>query len=46
MKSRGLFATEAPEALNSHQPGSPRNGQGELLWGPLRRNFFDRFGRR
>jgi tRNA(adenine34) deaminase len=45
-KSRGLFATEAPEALNSHQPDSPRNRQGELLWGPLRRNFFDRFGRR
>jgi hypothetical protein len=23
-----------------------RNGQSQLLWGPLRRNFFDRFGRR
>ena len=46
MKSRGLFATEAPETLNSHELRLPRNGQSEILWGPLRRNFFDRFGRR
>ncbi|MGZ5871017.1 MAG: nucleoside deaminase [Bradyrhizobium sp.] len=46
MRGRGLFVTEAPETLNSKAPGLPRNGQGELFWGPLRRNFFDRFGRR
>ena len=46
MRRRGLFVTEAPETLKSREPGLPRNGQSELLWGPLRRNFFDRFGRR
>jgi tRNA(adenine34) deaminase len=46
MKRRGLFVTEAPEKLGSLEPHPPRNGQAELLWGPLRRNFFDRFGRR
>lgn len=45
MKRRGLFVTEAPETLASREPGLPRNGQA-ALWGPLRRNFFDRFGRR
>lgn len=46
MKKRGLFVTEAPEAANPPEPGLSRNGQTELLWAPLRRNFFDRFGRR
>jgi tRNA(adenine34) deaminase len=47
MKRRGLFVTEAPGASASQQPGPERNAQAELLWwGPLRRNFFDRFGRR
>ncbi|MGB9117421.1 nucleoside deaminase [Bradyrhizobium sp.] len=46
MKRRGLFVTEAPGTQMSREPSLPRNGHGELLWGPLRRNFFDRFGRR
>ena len=46
MKRRGLFVTESPGTLASREPSLPRNGQSELLWAPLRRNFFDRFGRR
>jgi tRNA(adenine34) deaminase len=47
MKRRGLFVTEAPGTLrSSREPPLQRNGQSQLLWGPLRRNFFDRFGRR
>ena len=46
MKRRGLFVTEAPESLSSREPGLPRNGKNELVWSSLRRNFFDRFGRR
>ena len=46
MKTRGLFVTEAPGSASSEAPSLPRNGQIELLWAPLRRNFFDRFGRR
>jgi len=46
MKTRGLFVTEAPGSTSSEAPSLPRNGQIELLWAPLRRNFFDRFGRR
>ncbi len=45
MKRRGLFVTEAPETLVSQEPALPRNGQA-ALWGSLRRQFFDRFGRR
>lgn len=47
MRRRGLFVAEAPETLGSSEPSLPRHAQAELLWwGPLRRNFFDRFGRR
>jgi tRNA(adenine34) deaminase len=46
MKRRGLFVTEGPETLRSYKPNLSRNGGRERLWGPLRRNFFDRFGRR
>jgi tRNA(adenine34) deaminase len=46
MKRRGLFVTEAPESAKLLEPRLPRNRQRERLWGPLRRNFFDRFGRR
>ena len=46
MKQRGLFVTQAPENLGAKEPNWPRNGHSQLLWGPLRRNFFDRFGRR
>jgi tRNA(adenine34) deaminase len=46
MRRRGLFVTEVPDTLRAPEPHGPRNGQAELLWGPLRRNFFDRFGRR
>ena len=44
IKRRGLFVTEYPETLRSREPSLPLRS--ELLWGPLRRNFFDRFGRR
>lgn len=44
MKRRGLFATEAPEKARVREPG--RIGHRELLLSLLRRNFFDRFGRR
>ena len=46
MRGRGLFVTETPAPPRPREPVSPRNGQSQLLWGPLRRNFFDRFGRR
>jgi tRNA(adenine34) deaminase len=46
MKTRGLFVTEAPDSVNSGKPSPLGNKQTELLWAPLRRNFFDRFGRR
>ncbi len=46
VKRRGLFVTEAPGTLTSREPGLPRNGQSALVWSSLRRNFFDRFGRR
>jgi hypothetical protein len=46
MKARGLFVTETPDSVNSGKLGPLGNGQTELLWAPLRRNFFDRFGRR
>jgi tRNA(adenine34) deaminase len=47
MKRRGLFVTEAPQGLDPPEMQQPHNGQAEMLWwGPLRRNFFDRFGRR
>jgi tRNA(adenine34) deaminase len=46
IKRRGLFVTEDPETLRTRKPGPPRSGPRERLWGPLRRNFFDRFGRR
>ena len=46
MKKRGLFVTEAPGSMKTEEPGLPRSLQAELLWAPLRRNFFDRFGRR
>jgi tRNA(adenine34) deaminase len=46
MKKRGLFVTEAPESVNLEDLSLSRNGHTQLLWAPLRRNFFDRFGRR
>jgi tRNA(adenine34) deaminase len=46
IKRRGLFVTEGPETLRSREPSLPHRGRRERLWGPLRRNFFDRFGRR
>jgi tRNA(adenine34) deaminase len=45
IKRRGLFVTEDPEPLRWRESTLPRRGR-ERLWGPLRRNFFDRFGRR
>ncbi len=46
VKRRGLFVTEGPNILRPREPSLPRSGRRERLWGPLRRNFFDRFGRR
>jgi len=46
IKSRGLFVTEDPEPLRSRESTSSHRGRHERLWAPLRRNFFDRFGRR
>jgi tRNA(adenine34) deaminase len=48
IKRRGLFVTEYPETLRSRSREStlPHRRRRERLWGPLRRNFFDRFGRR
>jgi tRNA(adenine34) deaminase len=46
IKRRRLFVTEGPETLRSRELSLPHNGRRERLWGPLRRNFFDRFGRR
>jgi hypothetical protein len=45
MKRRGLFATEVPERVRV-QDRVPRNRRSEQLLRLLRRNFFDRFGRR
>jgi tRNA(adenine34) deaminase len=46
MKRRGLFVTDTPERSGSPELHPPRRRQAELLWAPLRRNLFDRFGRR
>jgi tRNA(adenine34) deaminase len=46
IKRRGLFVTEDPETLRSRALTLPDRERHERLWGPLRRNFFDRFGRR
>jgi tRNA(adenine34) deaminase len=46
IKRRGLFATEAPETVRARETRSPRNGRSEQWLSLLRRNFFDRFGRR
>jgi tRNA(adenine34) deaminase len=46
IKRRGLLVTEGPETSRSREPSLPRSRRRERLWGPLRRNFFDRFGRR
>lgn len=46
MRRRGLFVTELPGTVKTQKPRLPRSRQRERLWGPLRRNFFDRFGRR
>jgi tRNA(adenine34) deaminase len=46
IKKRGLFVTEDPETLRSRALTLPDRERHERLWGPLRRNFFDRFGRR
>jgi len=46
IRRRGLFVMEDPETLRSREPTLPHRGRRERLWGPLRRNFFDRFGRR
>ena len=46
MKKRRLFVTKTPDPAPAGDSGVLRNGQTELLWAPLRRNFFDRFGRR
>lgn len=46
MRRRGLFVTEAPETVREREPRSPRIERSEQLLGPLRRIFFDRFGRR
>jgi tRNA(adenine34) deaminase len=46
IKRRGLLVTEDPETLGTREPSSPRIIRRERVWGPLRRNFFDRFGRR
>ncbi len=46
IKRRGLFVTEDPETLRSRESSLTYSGRRERFWGPLRRNFFDRFGRR
>ncbi len=46
MKRRGLFAIEAPDTVKAREPRLPRSGRRERLWRPMRRIFFDRFGRR
>jgi tRNA(adenine34) deaminase len=46
IKKRGLFATEYPDTPRSRESSSPHRGGHERFWRPLRRNFFDRFGRR
>jgi tRNA(adenine34) deaminase len=46
MKRRGLFAMEAPERVRVQRSRLPHNGPSALLLRLLRRNFFDRFGRR
>jgi tRNA(adenine34) deaminase len=46
IKRRGLFVTEDPKTPGMREPGSPRIIRRERMWGPLRRIFFDRFGRR
>ena len=46
IRRRGVFVPEDPETLRSRKPSLPPTGRSELLWGPLRRIFFDRFGRR
>ena len=43
MRRRGLFVVEAP---GTREPRLPHVRRSEQLWGLLRRNFFDRFGRR
>jgi tRNA(adenine34) deaminase len=46
MKRRGLFATEIPEPVRVLVSRLPPIGLSEQLFSLLRRNFFDRFGRR
>jgi tRNA(adenine34) deaminase len=46
IKRRGLLVTEYPETLRSRETSLPRSRRRERLWAPLRRSFFDRFGRR
>jgi tRNA(adenine34) deaminase len=46
LKRRGLFVTEAHATLTAREPRLPLRRNGERLWSLLRRNFFDRFGRR
>jgi hypothetical protein len=46
MRRRGLFVTDLPETAQTREPRLPRNRHSVQLWGLLRRNFFDRFGRR
>jgi tRNA(adenine34) deaminase len=46
MKKRGLLVADDPEPSRSREPSVARGRRRERLWAPLRRNFFDRFGRR
>jgi tRNA(adenine34) deaminase len=46
IRRRGLLVTEDPKNLGTRETSSPRIIRRERVWGPLRRNFFDRFGRR
>ena len=46
IKKRGLFVAEDPGTPRSHESRLPYRGRRERFWGPLRRNVFDRFGRR
>lgn len=46
MKRRGIFATEAYTTAKSPELRLARDRKGERLWGLLRRNLFNRFGRR
>lgn len=46
IKKRGLFVTESPETMQAQKPRLPRPRRGERILAPLRRNLFDRFGRR